>query len=81
MQRSASLQYEGFAFLSTSAPSHKQQRLMLAVMVTTLFTEEFAPTLLCGIPFLAVILLIYFLRFRQKAAVSTDAPKPLPLQR
>ena len=54
---------------------------MLAVMVTTLFTEEFAPTLLCGIPFLAVILLIYFLRFRQKAAVSTDAPKPLPLQR
>lgn len=55
--------------------------LMLAVMVTTLFTEEFAPTLLCGIPFLAVILLIYFLRFRQKAAVSTDAPKPLPLQR
>lgn len=33
MQRSASLQYEGFAFLSTSAPSHKQQRLMLAVMV------------------------------------------------
>ncbi|MGM8060989.1 response regulator [Vogesella indigofera] len=33
MQRSASLQYEGFAFLSTSAPSHKQQRLMLAVIV------------------------------------------------
>ena len=55
--------------------------LMLAVIVTTLFTGEFAPTLLCGIPFLAVILLIYFLRFRQKAAVSTDAPKPLPLQR
>ena len=30
---------------------------------------------------LAVILLIYFLRFRQKNLVLTDAPKPLPLQR
>lgn len=26
------MQYEGFAFLSTSAPSHKQQRLMLTVI-------------------------------------------------
>lgn len=55
--------------------------LMLAVMITTLFTEEFAPTLYCGIPFLAVILVIYYLRFRHKAPVLTDAPKPLPLQR
>jgi len=55
--------------------------LMLAIMITTLFTEEFAPTLLCGIPFLVVILLIYFLRFRQKPSALTDEPKPLPLQR
>ncbi|MGA6107952.1 amino acid permease [Pseudomonas solani] len=55
--------------------------LMLALMVTTLFTEEFAPTLLCGLPFLAVILLIYALRFRQRAPLEGDAPKPLPIQR
>ncbi|MBB4822220.1 L-asparagine transporter-like permease [Pseudomonas alcaligenes] len=55
--------------------------LMLALMVTTLFTKEFAPTLLCGLPFLAVILLIYALRFRQRAPIEGDAPKPLPIQR
>ncbi|GAC1032303.1 amino acid permease [Pseudomonas sp. No.21] len=55
--------------------------LMLALMVTTLFTEAFAPTLLCGLPFLAVILLIYALRFRQRAPLEGDAPKPLPIQR
>ncbi|MBK5540382.1 amino acid permease [Pseudomonas sp. TH05] len=54
--------------------------LMLAVMVTTLFTAEFELTLWIGLPFLGLILLIYFLRFRHKAPLIADAPKPLPIR-
>ena len=54
---------------------------MVAIMFTTLFTDEFAPTLLIGVPFLLVILLVYYLRFRNKQApLEGDAPKPLPIQ-
>ncbi|MEK1907860.1 MAG: amino acid permease [Pseudomonas sp.] len=55
--------------------------LMLAVMVTTLFTEEFALTLVFGVPFLVVVGVIYVLRFRKTRAIEGDAPKPLPIQR
>ncbi|MBC2658813.1 amino acid permease [Pseudomonas sp. MSSRFD41] len=54
--------------------------LMLAVMVTTLFTEPFFLTLVCGLPFLGLILSIYYLRFRGKRALDAEAPKPLPLR-
>ena len=54
--------------------------LMLAVMVTTLFTAEFELTLWIGLPFLGLILLIYCLRFRHKAPLTADAPKPLPIR-
>ena len=40
--------------------------LMLAVMVTTAFTDEFRLTLLTGVPFLAALGLMYWLRFRQR---------------
>ena len=46
--------------------------LMIAALVTTLFVPEFQPTLLYGIPFLAVMTLIYLLRPR--AAVATVRP-------
>ncbi|GLZ88303.1 amino acid permease [Metapseudomonas resinovorans] len=54
--------------------------LMLAVMLTTLFTEEFALTLTCGVPFLMLMGLIYALRFRRSPVVEGDAPKPLPIR-
>lgn len=53
---------------------------MLAVMITTLFTEQFFLTLVCGLPFLALILLIYYLRFRGQRPLDAAAPKPLPIQ-
>ncbi|MCY1422071.1 hypothetical protein D9M71_377400 [compost metagenome] len=55
--------------------------LMLAVMVTTLFTEEFSLTLICGLPFLLVVGLIYVLRFRQTRSTDGSAPRPLPIRR
>ncbi|HEY0784788.1 MAG TPA: hypothetical protein VGD62_02890, partial [Acidobacteriaceae bacterium] len=36
--------------------------LMAAALVTTLFTEAFRPTLLCGIPFLALLSVGYAVR-------------------
>lgn len=41
--------------------------MLLAIMVTTLFTEAFRMTLLTGIPFLAVLSVAYLLWFRQRA--------------
>ena len=55
--------------------------LMLAVMVTTLFTEAFSLTLIWGLPFLGVMTLIYLLRFRASRPVAGEAPAPLPLRR
>lgn len=40
--------------------------LMLAVMLTTAFTSEFRLTLLTGLPFLAVLGLLYLLWFRRR---------------
>lgn len=39
---------------------------MAAVMVTTLFTGVFQMTLLFGVPFVAVVLLVYFLWYRKR---------------
>lgn len=39
--------------------------LMLAIMVTTYFTDEFKATLLTGIPFVAVLSGIYFIWYRK----------------
>jgi len=55
--------------------------LMLAVMITTLFTEAFSLTLIWGLPFLGVMTLIYVLRFRAARPVAGEAPTPLPLRR
>jgi L-asparagine transporter-like permease len=45
--------------------------LMAAVLITTLFTPAFRPTLLFGVPFLACLVLIYRLRYRKPAVVSS----------
>jgi amino acid transporter, AAT family len=45
--------------------------LMAAVLITTLFTPAFRLTLVFGAPFLAFLALIYRLRFRQTAALSS----------
>ncbi|WXL27881.1 amino acid permease [Ectopseudomonas mendocina] len=47
--------------------------LMLAIMVTTLFTKEFFSTLLWGAGFLVIVLLIYFLKFSKG---TPDSLKP-----
>ena len=47
--------------------------MLLAIMLTTLFTDAFRMTLLTGIPFLAVLSVAYLLRFRHRAG-----PAPLP---
>jgi L-asparagine transporter-like permease len=39
--------------------------LMAAVLLTTAFTEEFRLTLLSGLPFLALLCLAYWLRYRE----------------
>jgi len=39
--------------------------LMVAIMVTTYFTDEFKATLLSGIPFVALLSVIYFLWYRK----------------
>lgn len=43
--------------------------LMSAVLVTTAFTDEFRMTLAIGVPFFAVLLLTYWLRFHRRPAV------------
>jgi L-asparagine transporter-like permease len=48
--------------------------LMAAVLLTTAFTEAFRPTLAFGVPFLVVLVAIYWLRYRRAAlpAVSSS---------
>ena len=38
--------------------------LMIAILITTAFTDQFRTTLFVGVPFFATLLLIYALRFR-----------------
>jgi AAT family amino acid transporter len=40
--------------------------LMLSIMITTAFTNEFAMTLMTGLPFLAVLSALYFLWYRKR---------------
>lgn len=44
--------------------------LMLATLLTTYFTREFRMTLVCGIPFLIVLLIVYFFWYRQRSHVT-----------
>ncbi|NWL77217.1 amino acid permease [Pseudomonas taiwanensis] len=76
-QDSATLEFRLWGYPWTSLAG---LLLMLAVMLTTLFTEEFALTLACGVPFLMLMGLIYALRFRRSPVVEGDAPKPLPIR-
>ena len=46
--------------------------LMIATLITTLFTPEFRMTLLCGIPFLLLLAAVFFVRYRH-APVSQPA--------
>jgi L-asparagine transporter-like permease len=46
--------------------------LMAALLVTTAFTEAFRLTLVFGLPYLALLAVIYFLRYRGR----TTRPKP-----
>jgi L-asparagine transporter-like permease len=45
--------------------------LMAAILITTAFTEAFRMTLVFGVPFFALLLLVYRLRFRARAARLT----------
>jgi amino acid transporter, AAT family len=47
--------------------------LMSAALVTTLFTREFRPTLLYGVPFLLVLTVVYVLRRSRALAIPTPA--------
>jgi AAT family amino acid transporter len=47
--------------------------LMSAALVTTLFTREFRPTLLYGIPFLFVLMVTYALRRTRALAIAQPA--------
>jgi L-asparagine transporter-like permease len=49
--------------------------LMLAIMVTTYFTTEFHLTLIFGIPFLLLLSVLYFARYRRQPALAqTENP-------
>ncbi|HEX3380590.1 MAG TPA: amino acid permease [Paraburkholderia sp.] len=50
--------------------------LMLAIMITTYFTPEFHMTLIFGVPFLIVLSLMYFARYRNQAALSQAGRAP-----
>ncbi|MBA3677053.1 MAG: amino acid permease [Sphingosinicella sp.] len=45
--------------------------LMAAILFTTFFTEEFRMTLICGLPFLAALTALYYLRYR-----NVEVPVP-----
>jgi L-asparagine transporter-like permease len=40
---------------------------MVAVLATTAFTDAFRPTLVFGLPFLAVLCAVYWLWYRREA--------------
>ncbi len=60
--------------------------LMMATLVTTIFTREFRMTLVCGIPFLLALSMVYWLRFRrpgpERPAWTADrtAAAPVPIK-
>ena len=50
--------------------------LMVAVLVTTYFTEVFRMTLIFGLPFLAVLAGLYFVMFRKRVAQDAIVSNP-----
>lgn len=46
--------------------------LMAAILVTTLFTDQFRMTLIYGIPFIAALTIVYLWRFRGRAEPTED---------
>jgi L-asparagine transporter-like permease len=49
--------------------------LMAAVLITTAFTQEFRMTLVYGVPFLAVLTVIYYVWHRRPVASVVAAAK------
>jgi L-asparagine transporter-like permease len=47
--------------------------LMSAALITTLFTREFRPTLVYGLPFLVVLATVYALRRGRAVAIAQPA--------
>jgi amino acid transporter, AAT family len=47
--------------------------LMSAALVTTMFTREFRPTLVYGVPFLIVLTAVYALRRGRAVAIAQPA--------
>jgi amino acid transporter, AAT family len=45
--------------------------LMAALLLTTAFTEAFRSTLVFGLPFLALLVLLYFFRYRRTAEITS----------
>ncbi len=54
--------------------------LMLAALLTTLFTPAFRPTLMYGLPFLALLSLAYAVRVRSHGGKPSSVAKDLSLQ-
>ena len=50
--------------------------LMLSIMITTYFTEEFQATMVTGIPFVVILSVVYFIWYRKPVQLS-DNPHPL----
>jgi L-asparagine transporter-like permease len=46
---------------------------MLAVLVTTAFTQEFRMTLIYGVPFIAVLTLAYYFWYRRQPTAARNA--------
>jgi len=69
--RRASARVPSFRIWGFPATSLLGASLMAALLITTAFTEAFRTTLLFGLPFLAILVLLYYFRYRPAA---TDSP-------
>ncbi|MDQ2925729.1 MAG: amino acid permease [Acidobacteriota bacterium] len=52
--------------------------LILAALITTLFTPGFRLTVLCGVPFIAALTAVFFLRVRRAPTPATIPERVLP---
>ncbi|MGA7157399.1 MAG: amino acid permease [Acidobacteriaceae bacterium] len=52
--------------------------LMLAALATTIFKPDFRPTLFCGLPFLLILTIAYFLLRSRRSAADLPAWKETP---
>jgi AAT family amino acid transporter len=60
----------------SEGPQFDRAGLMLAMLITTLFTPGFRMTVICGAPFLVMLRAVYFLRARR---VPAEAPVEQPV--